>query len=272
MRAAAVGHVEWIEFGRVDHAPAPGEIVQVSNSWQEPAGSAAVAAVQLCKLAGTAILYTALGDDEVGHRAKLGLESLGLRVEAALRPVPQRRAYVHIDRAGERTITVIGDRIGPHGEDPLAWDELRTTDAVYFTAGDAEALCAARQARTLVSTVRGRETVSEAQVELDALVASARDPGERYVRGDIDPPPLHVVRTEGGDGGSYEDKNGRGGRWDAVPLPGPLRDSFGAGDSFAGGLTYGLGAGMPIAEAVLLAAALRSRVPDRKRAVRRSAV
>ncbi len=37
MRAAAVGHVEWIEFGQVDHVPAPGEIVQVSDSWQEPA-------------------------------------------------------------------------------------------------------------------------------------------------------------------------------------------------------------------------------------------
>jgi len=44
MRAAVVGHVEWIEFGRVDHVPAPGEIVHVSDSWQEPGGGGAVAA------------------------------------------------------------------------------------------------------------------------------------------------------------------------------------------------------------------------------------
>ena len=31
MRAAAVGHVEWIEFGRVDHVPEPGEIVHVAT-------------------------------------------------------------------------------------------------------------------------------------------------------------------------------------------------------------------------------------------------
>ena len=54
VRAAVVGHVEWIEFGRVDHVPAPGEIVHVSESWQEPGGGGAVAAVQLCKLAGAA--------------------------------------------------------------------------------------------------------------------------------------------------------------------------------------------------------------------------
>jgi ribokinase len=254
VRAAVVGHVEWIEFGRVDHVPAPGEIVHVTDSWQEPAGGGAVAAVQLCKLAGAATLYTALGDDEVGHRAKRDLEALGLRVEADFRPVPQRRGYVHIDRAGERTITVIGDRLGPSGEDPLAWRELRETDAVYFTAGDAEALRAARQAATLVSTARGLETLAGAKVQLDALVASARDPGERYAHGDLEPPPRHVVRTEGADGGSYEVLGGDGGGWDATPLPGPMRDSYGAGDSFAAGLTYGLGAGMPISEAVIVAA------------------
>jgi ribokinase len=80
LRAAVVGHVEWIEFGRVDHVPVPGEIVHVSEAWQEPAGGGAVAAMQLCKLAGAATLYTALGDDEIGHRAKQVLEALGLRV------------------------------------------------------------------------------------------------------------------------------------------------------------------------------------------------
>ena len=124
MRAAVVGHVEWIEFGRVDHVPAPGEIVHVSDSWQEPGGGGAVAAVQLAKLAGEATLYTALGDDEIGHRAKRELEALGLRVEAVFRPEPQRRGYVHVDAAGERTITVIGDRLGPRADDPLPWEGL----------------------------------------------------------------------------------------------------------------------------------------------------
>jgi ribokinase len=254
MRAAVVGHVEWIEFGRVDHVPAPGEIVHVTETWQEPGGGGAVAAVQLCKLAGAATLYTALGDDEVGHRCKRDLEALGLRVEAAFRPEPQRRGYVHIDRAGERTITVIGSRLGPQGGDPLDWDDLRETDGVYFTAGDVDALEAARQAGVVVGTARDLGPLAEAGLELDAVVGSARDPGEQYHEGDLNPPPRYVVRTAGAAGGEWETREGEKGRWEATPLPGPVSDAYGCGDSFAAGLTYGLGAGFGIAEATLLAA------------------
>jgi ribokinase len=254
MRAAVVGHVEWIEFGRVEHVPAPGEIVHVSESWQEPAGGGAVAAVQLAKLAGEATLYTALGDDDVGHRAKAGLEALGLQVRAVFRPEAQRRGYVHIDAAGERTITVIGSRLGPRGDDPLPWDELAGTEALYFTAGDAAAARAARAASTMVASARGLEVLQEAAVELDALVASARDRGERYEAGQLDPPPRMVVRTEGRDGGSYETEAGDTGRWEATAPPGPVSDVDGAGDSFAAGLTYALGEGLPVEEAIALAA------------------
>jgi ribokinase len=254
VRAAVVGHVEWIEFGRVEHVPVAGEIVHVSESWMEPAGGGAVAAMQLCKLAGAATLYTALGDDEIGHRTKEGLEALGLRVDAIFRSEPQRRGFVHVDSAGERTITVIGSRLGPQAADPLPWQELAETDAVYFTAGDTGAAQAARQAGTLVSTARGLSTLAEAGVQLDALVASARDPGERYSPGDLEPPPLHVVRTAGAAGGEYETLDGDSGRWEAEPLPGPISDAYGCGDSFAAGLTFGLGSGLPIAEAAKLAA------------------
>jgi ribokinase len=254
MRAAVVGHVEWIEFGRVDHVPAQGEIVHVTDSWQEPGGGGAVAAVQLVKLAGEATLYTALGDDEVGHRAKRELEQHGLRVQAVFRPEPQRRGYVHVDAAGERTITVIGDRLGPRADDQLPWEELDETDAVYFTAGDPGAARQARRARTLVASARGLETIAQAAVELDALLASGKDPGERYEPGNLDPPPRLVVRTAGAGGGEYETRDGERGSWQATPLPGPISDLYGAGDSFAAGVTYGLGAGLPVAEALDLGA------------------
>ena len=254
MRAAVVGHVEWIEFGRVDHVPVPGEIVHVSEAWEEPGGGGAVAAVQMCKLAGAATLYTALGDDEVGHRSKRALEQLGLRVEAVFRPEPQRRGYVHVDAAGERTITVIGERLGPKGDDPLPWDELDETDALYFTAGDVQAARQARRAKTMVSTTRGLDTLREANVELDALVASAKDPGERYAAGEIQPDPRHVVLTAGAKGGEYQAADGERGHWESTPLPGPVSDFYGCGDSFAAGLTHGLGAGLPIGEALALGA------------------
>jgi ribokinase len=244
MRVAVVGHVEWIEFGRVEHVPAPGEIVDALESWEEPGGGGAVAAVQLARLAGECLFLTALGDDALGHRAKRDLEALGVRVDAAWRPEPQRRAFVHVDAEAERTITVMGKRSGPHGDDPLSWGELSRVDGVYFTAGDPDAMRAARAARKLVATIRAIEAPTRATVELDALVSSADDERERYRRGQIDPPPLLVARTAGGAGGTLEAADGRTSRWRPAPLPGSVGDAYGAGDCFAAGLTYGLAEGL----------------------------
>jgi len=232
----------------------PGQIVHASDNWQEPGGGGAVAAVQMAKLAGGATLFTALGDDELGHRAHDELTALGLRVEAAWREEPQRRGFVHVDSAGERTITVIGSRLGPCGDDDLPWDELSDADTVYFTAGDAAALQAARAASTLVATARGLSTLAKAGVQLDALVASGKDAGEHYERGQIDPEPRLVVRTAGAAGGHWETADGDQGGWQSTPLPGPVSDAYGCGDSFAGGLTHGLGARMERSAALDLAA------------------
>jgi ribokinase len=234
--------------------PASGEIDHASEAWEEPGGGGAVAAVQLARLAGQCLFLTALGDDALGHRAKRELEALGVRVEATWHPEPQRRAFVHVDADAERAITVIGERLGPRATDPLPWAELDDVDAVYVTAGDADAVRAARAARTLVATVRALEALADAHVQLDTLVSSADDEGERYAPGDIDPPPLLVVRTAGAGGGSFATAAGRSGEWAAVPLPGLPVDAYGAGDSFAGGLTYGLADGRSPEDAVALGA------------------
>jgi len=254
MRVAVVGHMEWCEFAQVPHVPRPGEIVHARRTFQEPGGGGAVAAVQLKKLAGSATLFTAFGDDETGHRAHAELEELGLDIEGGFRPETQRRAFVHLDEPGERTITVLGPRLGPRGADALAWEKLDETDSVYLTAGDVDAVRHARRARVLVATPRGLDTLADAHVELDALVSSGRDPGEIYGPGDLDPAPRVVVRTLGAAGGEWETETGETGKWVPSALPGPIRDAYGAGDSFAAGLTYGLGAGWDIANAVELAA------------------
>jgi ribokinase len=254
MRVAVVGHVEWIEFARVPEVPPPGAIVHASETWEEPGGGGAVAAVQLAKLAGEALFLTALGDDDLGHHVHDSLGKLGLRVEASWRSVPQRRGFVHVDARGERTITVIGDRLGPYGGDPLPWDDFNGADAVYFTAGDADAARRARAARVMTATSRTLASLAASGVRLDALIASAADAGERYEPGDLDPEPDLVVRTAGAAGGTWERPGGERGEWAAIPLPAPIADAYGCGDSFAAGLTYALGAGRPPQEAVELAA------------------
>jgi ribokinase len=255
MRVAVVGHVEWIEFARVPQVPAPGAIVHASETWEEPAGGGAVAAVQLAKLAGGCRFLTALGDDELGRNTYAALRELGLEVEVAWRRLPQRRGFVHVDARGERTITVIGDRLGPNGDDGLAWDELADFDAVYFTAGDAEAARRARAARVLTATARALGTFAGSGIALDALVASVDDDGERYDPGTLDPEPALVVRTASARGGDWErPASGEHGTWEASPLPGPPADAYGCGDSFAAGVTHALGTGASADEAVELGA------------------
>ena len=251
MRLAVVGHVEWCTFLRVEALPRPGGIVHVEEVWEEAGGGGAVAAAELARLAGGAALYTALGGDDAGRRARAQLESLGIAVHAAATEEPQRRATVFVDGDGERTIAVIGRKLVPEGHARgVPWAELARADGVFFVSGDVAALEAARRARVLVATPRELSTLRAGGVELDALVGSGEDEGERYQPGDLDPPPAVVVATAGHLGGWAQP----GGPYRAAPLPGPFEDVYGAGDCFAAALTYALARGLGTAEALALAA------------------
>jgi ribokinase len=213
-----------------------------------------VAAVQLARLAGRARLLTALGEDEPGRRSLARLPQLGVEVRAAARDAPTRRAVTLIDERGERTITTLGARLQPHGDDPeLPWSLLEGMDAVYFTAGDLAALRAARAARVLVASPRAHQALGHG-VHLDAVVLSGQDAIERReAEGALQQAEL-VVMTEGERGGRYQQRDGGSGRWAPAELPDAPVDSYGCGDSFAAGVTFGLGAGMGVAGALALAA------------------
>ena len=256
MVVGVVGHTEWVDFAVSDRLPRPGEIMEGREAFSAAAGGGAVAAVQLGLLAGPdAFFLTALGDDGAGDWARVDLESRRLELHAARREAPQRRAFTFLTDDHERTITVLGERIAPERErDAVPWERCAQADAIYFTGGDAGALEAARGARVLVATPRARAAIATAGVQLDVLVASASDRGERFEAGDFDPPPRCVVRTAGATGGRWLGVDGATGQWAAAKLPGPAVDAYGCGDSFAAGLTFGLGCGLGMAEALALAA------------------
>jgi ribokinase len=254
VRTAVVGHNEWIEFGHVERVAAAGDIVHATDAWEEPGGGGAVAAVQLARLTGSCTFYTAFGNDEHGEWSRRRLEGLGVRVEAAIRDEPTRRAVVFVDANGERTITTLGRRLEPTATDRLPWNELEGVDAVYFTAGNAGALREARRARVLVATSRVTDLLAEVGLRLDAVVGSADDPSEAFDPNRFTHPPHLVVRTESVRGGRYETSDGCTGAYDQVTPPGPVVDTYGAGDSFAAGLTFALGAGMEVEEVLALAA------------------
>ncbi len=252
-RLAVVGHIEWIRFARVQAVPAPGGIAHASETWEGAGGGGGVAAVQLAKLAGTSLFLSALGDDRVAGDARADLAAKDVELHAATRSEPTRTALTMIDDQRERTIVTLGDRLHPSAEDPLPWDRLEDADGVLFTAGDAGAVRQARRARVLVATSRVLPILAEADVAIDAIVGSAGDPAERYGRGALPTPPGVVVRTDGARGGTWETADGRTGRYDPVAPPGPIVDTYGAGDSFEAGLTFGLATGLAIEDAVALA-------------------
>src|SRR3954451_14208745 len=239
-RFAVVGHVEWIECGRFEHVPQPGEIIDASEWFSEAAGSAAVAAVQLAKLSGDVDFFTVLSDDWRGRRAQERLTELGLRVHAATRDAMQRWGFVHLT-PGERTISIVGDRHVPHGADRLPWERLDDADAVFVSGGDPAAMREARRARLLVATPRAAENLKG--IRIDALVGSGKDRLEQLDPDALDPAPAMVITTAGKEGGTWHAAEQREGTFKAAELPGPLVDEYGAGDTFAAGVTYALGSG-----------------------------
>lgn len=249
-----VGHVEWVDFVRGDHVPVAGEIVHATEAFQEPAGGGAVAAVQLARMAGSSIFLTALGSDDFEKRSRERLAELQVQVDAASREGPTRRAHTFLDSHGERTITTIGPRLEPERADPLDWSVLDGADGVYVTAGDDGALRAARAARVLVASPRAGEVLVESGVTVDALVYSDGDELESSIAKELQPRPGLLVATRGVEGGRYQTGDGKTGSWKAAPLPGPIADSYGAGDSFAAALTYGLAAGETVDSSLELAA------------------
>ena len=68
-RVAVVGHVEWVQFLRVDHFPVPGAIQRAQRESTHAGGGAVVAAVALAELGAEVDFYGAVGSDAIGDAA-----------------------------------------------------------------------------------------------------------------------------------------------------------------------------------------------------------
>jgi ribokinase len=261
-RLAVVGHVEWVDYVVVSGLPGPGEIVHAESAHEAPGGGGGMAAYALSALSGGGDFWTVVGDDWRAGRTLELLREAGVEVRAGVRRGrAQRRVITYLTGDRERTITVLGDRFVPHGDDGVRWSELSSYDGVYFTAGDGAVARAARGAALLVATVRARDALIAGGVEVDVMVGSAGDPGEAM---DDDllaaTRPRWIVQTEGARGGSWRAADGTTGRWDAVPLPGEPVDAYGCGDAFAAALTAALARGDGIDAACALGAHVGAEV------------
>ncbi|WP_370631109.1 PfkB family carbohydrate kinase [Synechococcus sp. MU1642] len=252
LRLAVVGHVEWMEFLAVDQLPHPGTIGHALRTLQEPAGGGSVVAVQMARLQQQPVhFFTAIGRDSVGEACVKRLEDLGLVVHVAWREAPTRRGISLVDGEGDRAITVIGERLTPSLDDDLPWEALGECDGLFVTAADVPLLKACRAAAVMAATPRVRLPVlQKAGVSIDALIGSGLDPGEMVDLDQLNPAPHTMIRTEGAAGGLSLP----GGRYEPAPLPGPIVESYGCGDSFAAGVVTGLAARWTLANAIALGA------------------
>jgi ribokinase len=249
-RVAVVGHVEWVDFVGVDRYPARGQVVAASEAFTRAGGGGVVAAVVLAGLGAQVDFFCALGRDANGDAAAAQLRDRGIDLQVAWRPPPTRRVITLLEETGERSIITIGERMEPLGSDDLEWERLAHADGVYLTAGDGEAVRKARAAAALVATPRARDGLEVQGLGIDALIYSASDEDERSWAQRMEPHTRLMVETEGALGGRWW--GAEEGRWQPVPLPGPARDDYGCGDSFAAGFTFGLAERLPVAQAAVI--------------------
>ena len=252
MRVAVVGHIEWVEFVPVARLPDRGDVIHAEDAFARAAGGGGVVAGVLAGLGAEVDFFTALGDDGYGRSAVEQLVERGVRMHVAWREAQSRRAFTLLEKGGERTIVTIGARLDPLGADELDWSRLWDVAGVYVTAGDQAALKAARQAPVLVASPRARTALSEAGPPIDALVFSASDRDEREWAERAASRTRLMVATEGARGGRWWGESE--GSWQAAELPGDPIDSYGCGDSFAAGFTFGLASGESVEGAAALGA------------------
>lgn len=246
-RVAVVGHVEWVDFVWVEPYPARGSVSHARDASVGAGGGGGVAARVLAQSGADVAFYCALGRDDNGEAAAAELRERGVELEIARRDRPTRRVVTLLEHGGERTIITIGDRLAPAGADPLDWEGLSRAAGVYVTAGDAGAVREARRARVLVATPRARHGLMESNCPIDALVFSAGDADETAWARQLEHRARLMVATESSQGGRWWGESE--GRWTPAPLPGPPRDDYGCGDSFAAGFMYALAQGHSVAEA-----------------------
>jgi len=248
---AVIGHVEWINFLKVDQLPIPGVISHSKKSHEYPAGGGSIIAKTLSELTLNQIhFFTALGNDDYGKKCFNILSKMGIKVHVAWRDKPTRRGFSLIDSQGERAITVIGQRLAPNHKDNFEWNILKKMDGIFITASDSEIFKMARSASILCTTPRvGLDTINKSNVLLDGLIGSNLDPGEVFSLSDLSVQPKYTIKTEGENGGIIFP----GGRYKALRNKKLKVDSYGCGDSFAAGILYGMASKWNIDKSINLA-------------------
>jgi len=253
--------------------PRPGETVtdgELSRHHGGKGGNQATAAARVLGEAGRVAMLGAVGDDDMGHAARIALEAEGIDVAnvAVVAGSPTGVALIAVDQGGQNQISVAPGANRDLGDPTEALDGSRpalvlaSCEVPFDTLSAAAAWCVTNHVAFVLNPApihpMLRELLEHAAVvtpnhgEVTKLAPTSGDAVEAAHALRERTPGLTVLVTMGEAGAYLLDDEGETG----IPAPSVHAvDSTGAGDCLNGVLAAGLLEGRPIREAAARAVA-----------------
>ncbi len=265
-----VGHTALDRVYRIEAFPARPTKVRALDHREEGGGSAANAAAAIAVLGGTARLWSRVGDDDAGLKARRLLERTGVDVDGVLvcEGAKTPTAGVIVDAKGERLVISEDDHVMPMEAGWLPLGVVTEAGAVLsdlsWLEGTRAAFAAARACGipTLVDVDLGGGLLLGSVADLTDYAIFSGPAFERFVHGESDEARFdallasglrHAGVTRGPKGYSWKSSSGEQGTQAAFTVP--VVDTTGAGDAFHGAFALALASGLRDAECVLIAVA-----------------
>lgn len=268
-RIVVIGSVNMDLVATVDRLPRAGETTTARGFATNPGGKGANQAVAAARLGATVDFIGCVGDDGFGEQLRRSLESSGVGCGElrTVRGVSSGTAWIHVDRQGENSITVVpganaevtpgqieaarktiarADRLLVQLEIPLetvlAAVESAGKLSVPVVLDPAPAPAAPRPRLCRVDVLTPNETEAERLVDSSDLTPS--EMGRALKKAGA----ARVVLKRGANGALMVDETGQWHEVSAFAVD--AVDSTGAGDAFTAALAVRLAAGDRLADAV----------------------
>ncbi|WP_072390737.1 PfkB family carbohydrate kinase [Hyphomicrobium sp. CS1GBMeth3] len=264
-----VGHTALDRVYRIESFPGKPTKVRALDHREEGGGSAANAAAAAAVLGGAVRLWSRVGDDDAGEKARRQLARCGVDVGGVLTCAGAKTptAAVIVDSNGERLVISEDDHVLPMEADWLPLSEIASAGAVLsdlsWLEGTRAAFAAARAVGvpTLVDVDLGGGILLERVIEVTDYAIFSGPAFERFVPGADDEARLsalldlglrHAGVTRGKRGYLWATGEGRQSQ-EAFEVP--VVDTTGAGDAFHGVFALALASGLADTECVRAASA-----------------
>jgi sulfofructose kinase len=265
-----VGHTALDRVYRIDTFPGKPTKVRALDHREEGGGSAANAAAAIAVLGGRVRLWSRVGDDDAGIKARRALARCGVDVEGVLvcEGVKTPTAAVIVDSKGERLVISEDDHVLPMDATWLPLSQVAEAGAVLsdlsWLEGTRAAFAAARACGvpTIVDVDLGGGILLERVLDLTDCAIFSGPALETFVSGNDDRARFaalhtlgvrHAGVTRGGSGYAWMAEKDQGTQ-DAFKVP--VVDTTGAGDAFHGVFVLALASGLKDADCARMAAAV----------------